>query len=151
MAAYFIELPNMPLWALSRGWGWLRIWRESKLLLFVPGTSTESEERYRLLMTLLRRVYTPLWHECDDLEQGFGYDEAQTRTPDEMAAEMINLVTMGNYGGGTVLPVEKSGTKVAFEGIQGPESPHAQLLCRRPNEYRRYRVRNEEETVWHEA
>jgi hypothetical protein len=66
-------------------------------------------------------VHTPLWYERDDLEQNFSYDESETQTPDEMAAEMVNLVTLGKYSGGTVLQVEKAGTKVAFEGIQEPE------------------------------
>jgi endonuclease YncB( thermonuclease family) len=72
-------------------------------------------------MTFSRRVHTPLWYDRDDLEQNFNYDESQTQTPDEMATEMVNLVTLGRYSGGTVLHVEKEGTKVAFEGIREPE------------------------------
>lgn len=108
------------------------------MFLFVPGTSTESEGNYGLLITLLRRVHTPLWYERDDLEHTFSYVEAQTQMPNDMAAETINLVTMGKYGGGTVLQVETSGTKVTFESIQEPGSPHAQLLCRRLIDVKKY-------------
>jgi hypothetical protein len=72
-------------------------------------------------MRLLRRVHTPLWYDREDLEQNFSYDESQTQTPEEMAVEMVDLVTLGKYRGGTVLQVEKTGTKVAFEGVQEPE------------------------------
>jgi hypothetical protein len=71
-------------------------------------------------MSLSRRVHTPLWYDREDLKHNFSYDESQTQTPDEIAAEMMNLVTMGRYRGGTVLQVEKAGTKVAFEGIEEP-------------------------------
>lgn len=73
-----------------------------------------------MLIRLSRGVHSPLWYERDDLDQNFSYNEAQTQTSDEIAVEMINLVTMGKYGDGTILQVEESGTQIALEGIQEP-------------------------------
>jgi hypothetical protein len=42
----------------------------------------------------------------------FGYDEKNAATPEQVAQDMIKLVTEGKYGSGTCLETTKGGSRV---------------------------------------
>lgn len=101
-----------------------------KLVAICPGRVYNIEAtKHGLLMRFHRRVHTPLWYGGEDLDQNCSYDKTRSQTPDEITVEMVNLLKMRKYSGGTVLQAKTIGTKVAFEGIQEPElSRTASLL-----------------------
>ncbi|EPE34671.1 NAD(P)-binding Rossmann-fold containing protein [Glarea lozoyensis ATCC 20868] len=68
-------------------------------------------------------VATPLWLSRPDKMTQFGYDPAHTITPERVAADMYELVTDGQYGGGTCLENSAAGTRVLGTwNIEAPKS-----------------------------
>jgi len=66
-------------------------------------------------------VMSPLWTDRDDnkMEQ-FGVGKTtEYMTPDDIGKSIVNLVTKGEYPGGTVLKRDIPGEEVVFEGGKG--------------------------------
>ncbi|EHK99954.1 putative Uncharacterized oxidoreductase [Glarea lozoyensis 74030] len=73
--------------------------------------------------SLAGMVATPLWLSRPDKMTQFGYDPAHTITPERVAADMYELVTDGQYGGGTCLENSAAGTRVLGTwNIEAPKS-----------------------------
>jgi len=68
-------------------------------------------------------VQTPLWTDRPEKMKQFGYDPATAVTPEKVADTMIELVTNGQYAGGTCLEVSVSGSRsLGIWNIEPPKS-----------------------------
>lgn len=83
----------------------------------------EAEEGVKVVTLCPGVVRTPLWtpQAGDDLIKNFGYHESIILEPGDVARAAVQLVEGGKYGGGTVLEVTTSGTRVIPEwGVEPP-------------------------------
>lgn len=83
----------------------------------------EAEEGVKVVTLCPGVVRTPLWtpQAGDDLIKNFGYHESIILEPGDVAKAAVGLVEGGRYGGGTVLEVTTSGTRVIPEwGVEPP-------------------------------
>jgi NAD(P)-dependent dehydrogenase (short-subunit alcohol dehydrogenase family) len=95
------------------------------LVLISPifALSTFSSLPLTILTTPSSMVATPLWLSRPDKMTQFGYDAAHTITPERVAADMYELVTDGQYVGGTCLENSAAGTRVLGTwNIEPPKS-----------------------------
>jgi len=58
------------------------------------------------------KVRTPLWTDHPDKMKLFGYTEEGVISPEEVAASMVSLIEEERYGGGAILEITPSGTRI---------------------------------------
>lgn len=62
-----------------------------------------------------RLVNTPLWTARPELMKQWGYDEKRTIQPEAVAQRMIELITDGQYMGGSCMEITVAGIRVLGE------------------------------------
>jgi NAD(P)-dependent dehydrogenase (short-subunit alcohol dehydrogenase family) len=74
-------------------------------------------------------VRTPLWTDYPEKMKQFGYTIENSITPDQVARDMVSLVTEGKYGGGTCLENSVNGTRVLGAwNIEAPDGTGTTVL-----------------------
>jgi hypothetical protein len=80
-------------------------------------------------LTLPRMVSTPLWLSRPDLMEQFGYNPEHTITPERVAEDMYELITNGEYPGGTCLENSIGGPRVLGTwNVEQPKSLGTSVL-----------------------